>query len=75
MLVTIALSGICIILLVIGIVGFSSNTIEYFGSLLGLLQDSVDYGYKEGLRVPTLNDYPDYRKIEGCINDNFSSYF
>jgi hypothetical protein len=55
--------------------GFSSNTIEYFGSLLGLLKDSVDYGYKEGLRVPTLDDYPDYRKIERCINDNFSSYF
>jgi hypothetical protein len=35
----------------------------------------VNYGNKEELRVPRLDDYPDYRKIEGCINDNFSSYF
>ena len=55
--------------------GFSHNSIEYFGNLLSLLKNSVDYGSKEELRVPRLDDYPDHRKIEGCINDNFTSYF
>ena len=55
--------------------GFSHNSIEYFGNLLSLLKNSVDSGSKEELRIPRLDDYPDHRKIEGCINDNFTSYF
>jgi hypothetical protein len=55
--------------------GYGQSNLGYFGSLEGVLRDLVNYGNKEELRVPRLNDYPDYRKIEGCINDNFSSYF
>jgi hypothetical protein len=55
--------------------GYNSNTIEYFGSLEGVLKDLVDYGSREQLRVPRLDDYPDYRKVQRCINENFTSYF
>jgi hypothetical protein len=55
--------------------GYGQWTLGYFGSLEGVLRDLVNYGSKEELRVPRLDDYPDYRKIESCINDNFSSYF
>ena len=55
--------------------GYGQSTLGYFGSLEGVLKDLVDWGSKEQLRVPRLDDYPDYRKIERCINDNFSSYF
>lgn len=55
--------------------GYNSNTIEYFGSLEGVLKDLIDYGSREELRVPRLDDYPDHREVEKCINDNFTSYF
>jgi hypothetical protein len=55
--------------------GYGQSNLGYFGSLEGVLRDLVNYGNKEELRVPRLDDYPDYRKIEGCINDNFSGYF
>ena len=55
--------------------GYGQSNLGYFGSLEGVLRDLVNYGNKEELRVPRLNDYPDYRRIESCINDNFSSYF
>ena len=55
--------------------GYGQSNLGYFGSLEAVLMDLVNYGSKEELRVPRLDDYPDYRKIEGCINGNFSSYF
>jgi hypothetical protein len=55
--------------------GFSQSSLGYFGSLDGVLRDLINYGDKEELRVPRLDDYPDYRKVQECINDNFSSYF
>jgi hypothetical protein len=55
--------------------GYGQSNLGYFGSLEGVLKDLVDWGSKEQLKVPRLDDYPDYRKIERCINDNFSSYF
>ena len=55
--------------------GYGQSNLGYFGSLEAVLMDLVNYGNKEQLRVPRLDDYPDYRKIERCINDNFSSYF
>ena len=55
--------------------GYGQSNLGYFGSLEGVLRDLVNYGNKEELRVPRLDDYPDYRKIERCINDNFSGYF
>jgi len=54
--------------------GYGQSNLGYFGSLEGVLKDLVDWGSKEQLKVPRLDDYPDYRKIERCINDNFSSY-
>jgi hypothetical protein len=54
---------------------FSQSSLGYFGSLDGVLRDLINYGDKEELRVPRLDDYPDYRKVQECINDNFSSYF
>jgi hypothetical protein len=55
--------------------GFSQSSLGYFGSLDGVLRDLINYGDKEELRVPRLDDYPDYRKVQECINDNFTSYF
>ena len=55
--------------------GYSENDLEYFGNLENVLKDLIHYGGREELRVPRLDDYPDYRKIQSCINDNLTSYF
>jgi len=54
---------------------FGGNTIEYFGSYINLMQDSMEHGPMDFIRVPRLDDYPDYRKMNKCINDNVESYF
>ena len=55
--------------------GFSDNTIEYFGGYLKLMKDVMENGPMELIRVPRLDDYPDYRKVEKCMNDSVESYF
>lgn len=47
----------------------NSGTIEYFGSLIGLLKEDKDC---LSIRVP---DYPDYRILDKLINEYFPDYF
>jgi hypothetical protein len=51
------------------------DTIEYFGSYDRLLADLIDDGARESLRVPRLDEYPDHRKVESCVNGNIGGYF
>jgi hypothetical protein len=39
------------------------------------MKDAMEYGPMSDLRVPILDDYPVYRKMNKCINDNVESYF
>jgi hypothetical protein len=55
--------------------GFSENTIEYFGGYLRLMKDAMENGPMDLIRVPRLDDYPDFRKVEKCINNSVESYF
>jgi len=55
--------------------GYSQNSLGYFGNVESVLRDSIDYGSRERLRVPRLDDYPDHRKLISCINDSLTSYF
>ena len=55
--------------------GYSNNTIEYFGTYYGLVNDSMEYGGMDSLRVPRLDSYPDFRKMEECINYGVKDYF
>lgn len=48
--------------------GFNTGTIEYWGSLLGILGED-----KECLSV-RIPDYPDFRKVDKNINDFFPDY-
>ena len=54
---------------------FDENTIEYFGGYIKLMKDAMEYGPMSDLRVPRLDDYSDWRKVNKCINDNVESYF
>ena len=51
------------------------DTIEYFGSYDRLLADLIDDGVRDLLRVPRLDDYPDHRKVNSCVNGNIGDYF
>jgi hypothetical protein len=51
------------------------DTIEYFGSYDRLLADLIDDGVRDSLRVPRLDDYPDHRKVNSCVNGNIGEYF
>ena len=51
------------------------DTIEYFGNYSSLLGDLISDGARESLRVPRLDDYPDSRKVEKCVNGSIRDYF
>ena len=55
--------------------GYNNNTIEYFGSYYVLLKDAMEYGPMDWIRVPVLDDYPDWRKMQKCMNDSVENYF
>jgi hypothetical protein len=55
--------------------GYNNNTIEYFGSYANLVKDSMEYGPMDWIRVPRLPDYPDWREMRKCVNDNVENYF
>jgi hypothetical protein len=55
--------------------GFNENSIEYFGGYIKLMKDAMEYGPMDLIRVPRLDDYPDFRKVEKCMNSNVESYF
>ena len=55
--------------------GYNNNTIEYFGNYISLIKDAMEYGPMDWIDVPRLDDYPDYRKMNECMNDNVESYF
>jgi hypothetical protein len=51
------------------------NTLGHFGGYIEMLKDAMEYGPMDRLRVPRLDDYPDWRKMNKCINDNVEGYF
>jgi hypothetical protein len=55
--------------------GYNNNTIEYFGSYNVLIKDAMEYGPMDWIRVPVLDDYPDWRKMQKCISENVENYF
>ena len=55
--------------------GYNNNTIEYFSSYYALIKDSMEYGPMDWIRVPVLDDYPDWRQMQKCMNDSVENYF
>jgi len=55
--------------------GYNDNSLEYFGSYYNVIEDSIQYDLMDNLSVPRLDDYPDYREMEKCINYGISDYF
>ena len=51
------------------------DTIEYFGNYNNILSDLIGDGVRELLRVPGLDEYPDHRKVEKCVNGSIRDYF
>jgi hypothetical protein len=35
----------------------------------------MEYGPMDWIRVPRLPDYPDWREMRKCVNDNVENYF
>ena len=52
---------------------YSQDSLEYYGSYMGMLKNGMDNDVWEYLdfRVP---DYPDSSKVDACINDDFENY-
>jgi len=55
--------------------GYNQETIEYYGSYLGVLKHLCDYGDRDYVRTPNLPDYADSRRVDECINYSFGDYF
>lgn len=55
--------------------GYNNNTIEYFSSYNALIKDAMEYGPMDWIRVPVLDDYPDWRKMQKCISESVENYF
>jgi hypothetical protein len=54
---------------------YNDNSIEYFGSYMNLLKDCMDYGTIDEIRAPRVDEYPDYREMERCVNGGVDDYF
>jgi hypothetical protein len=55
--------------------GFNENSIEYFGGYIKLMKDAMEYGPMSDLRVPILDDYPVYKKLNYCFSKSVEDYF
>lgn len=53
---------------------YSQDSLEYYGSYMGMLKNGMNNDVWEYLdfRVP---DYPDSSKVDECINEDFENYF
>lgn len=53
---------------------YSQDSLEYYGSYMGMLKNGMEQDVWEYLdfRVP---DYPDSSRVDACINDDFGNYF
>ena len=53
---------------------YSHDSLEYYGSYMGMLKNGMEQGVWDYLdfRVP---DYPDSSRVDACINDDFGNYF
>jgi hypothetical protein len=53
---------------------YSQDSLEYYGSYMGMLKNGMENGVWDTLdfRVP---DYPDSSRVDKCINDDFGNYF
>lgn len=53
---------------------WSQDSLEYYGSYMGMLKNGMDNDIWDYLdfRIP---DYPDSSRVDACINDDFGNYF
>lgn len=51
---------------------YSDSLMSYYGSYMSVLADSMK-NYREYLSI-SFPDYPDFRKVDNLINDNFRDY-
>lgn len=53
---------------------YSSDSLEYYGSYMGMLKNGMENDVWDTLdfRVP---DYPDSSRVDACINEDFGNYF
>ena len=53
---------------------YSQDSLEYYGSYMGMLKNGMNNDVWEYLdfRIP---DYPDSSKVDACINEDFENYF
>ena len=53
---------------------YSNDSLEYYGSYMGMLKNGMNNDVWEYLdfRIP---DYPDSSKVDACINEDFENYF
>ena len=53
---------------------YSQDSLEYYGSYMGMLKNGMNNDVWEYLdfRIP---DYPDSSKVDECINEDFENYF
>jgi hypothetical protein len=53
---------------------YSNDSLEYYGSYMGMLKNGMNNDVWEYLdfRIP---DYPDSSKVDECINEDFENYF
>jgi hypothetical protein len=54
--------------------GINDDTIESLGSFYYLMKDLMNDGEVDQLKI-RMSDYPDYRKLHDCMNENATSYF
>jgi hypothetical protein len=54
--------------------GINDDTIESLGSFYYLMKDLMNDGEVDQLKI-RMSDYPDYRKLHDCMDENVTSYF
>ena len=54
---------------------YNDDSISYHGSYFQLMKSAMDNGMRSKLRIPNLDDYPDYNQLTKCINGSIDEYF
>lgn len=54
---------------------WNDDTINYHGDYTNLMNAAMSSGLMSEIRVPSLDGYPDYRKMTICVNEGIGDYF
>ncbi len=54
---------------------WNDDTINYHGDYTNLLNASYSSGLMSEIRVPHLDEYPDYSQMTKCVNEGIGDYF